>query len=165
MLYVASPGSGFGGHHSQPGGLAMHVAVNLTSAVHLAATYRKVYGTLDAKGLPVVRSGAGQSADGDVFIDEDIAIGAPPRFILAALWMELGVVLAAAVVAGTVLGAGRRGRSGAGPCRRPVGDGGAGLARGTARRGDPRWRIGGRGTSCAHRRPDGSRRITEALIG
>jgi hypothetical protein len=98
MLYVASPGSGFGGHHSQPGGLAMHVAVNLTSAVHLAATYRKVYGTLDAKGLPVVRSGAGQSADGDVFIDEDIAIGAPPRFILAALWMEL------AVVAGTVLG-------------------------------------------------------------
>lgn len=77
MPYVASPGSAFGGHHSQPGGLAMHVAVNLTSAIHLADTYRKVYGTLDAKGLPVVRSGAGQSADGDVFIDEDVAIGAP----------------------------------------------------------------------------------------
>jgi len=32
------------------------------------------------------------------------AIGAPPRFILAALWMELGVVLATAVLAGAALG-------------------------------------------------------------
>ena len=32
------------------------------------------------------------------------AIGAPPAFLLLALWMELGIVLAAGVVAGTVLG-------------------------------------------------------------
>ena len=32
------------------------------------------------------------------------AIGAPPGFVLAALWLELGAVLTAGVVAGTVLG-------------------------------------------------------------
>ena len=32
------------------------------------------------------------------------AIGAPPRFILAALWIELGAVLAVGVVTGTALG-------------------------------------------------------------
>ncbi len=77
MPYIASPGSVFGGHHSEPGGLAMHVAVNLTSALNLADVYRKVYGTLDAKGLPVVRSGAGQTADADFVIDQDIVIAAP----------------------------------------------------------------------------------------
>ncbi len=77
MAYAAAPGSVFGGHHSQPGGLSMHVAVNLTSARHLADTYRKVYGTLDARGLPVVRGGEGQASDADLFIDEDIAIGTP----------------------------------------------------------------------------------------
>lgn len=75
--YAAAPGSVFGGHHSQPGGLAMHVAVNLTSAVYLADTYRKVYGTLDGRGLPVVRDGTAQAADADLFIDGDIAIGTP----------------------------------------------------------------------------------------
>jgi len=77
MPYVAAPGSSFGGHHSQPGGLAMHVAVNLTSAINLADTYRKVYGTPDARGLPVVRPDAAPPGATDVFIDEDIAIGAP----------------------------------------------------------------------------------------
>ena len=77
MPYIAAPGSVFGGHHSQPGGLSMHVAVNLTSALNLADTYRKVFGTLDAKGLPVVRSGTGQTADADLFIDQDIVIAAP----------------------------------------------------------------------------------------
>ena len=78
MPYIAAPGSVFGGHHSQPGGLVMHVAVNLTSAINLADTYRKVYGTLDGRGMPVVRSQQpGQVADEDLFIDEDIAIGTP----------------------------------------------------------------------------------------
>lgn len=75
--YLAAPGSVFGGHHSQPGGLAMHVAVNLTSALHLADTYRKVYGTLDSRGLPVVRDGTTQTADADLFIDDDVAVGTP----------------------------------------------------------------------------------------
>ncbi len=77
MPYIASPGSVFGGHHSEPGGLAMHVAVNLTSALNLADTYRKVYGTLDAGGMPVLRSGGAQTADPDFVIDQDLVIGAP----------------------------------------------------------------------------------------
>ena len=56
----------------------MHVAVNMTSGRHLADTYRMVYGTLDASGLPVIRTGAtGQKADADLFIDEDIATATP----------------------------------------------------------------------------------------
>lgn len=74
MPYIASPGSVFGGHHSEPGGLPIHVAVNLTSSLNLAETYRRVYGTLDAHGLPVVGDG---TADKDLAIDQDIVIGAP----------------------------------------------------------------------------------------
>ena len=77
MPYIASPGSVFGGHHSEPGGLAMHVAVNLTSAINLADTYRKVYGTLDAGGMPVLRGGGAQTADADLVIDQDLVIGTP----------------------------------------------------------------------------------------
>ncbi len=76
--YIAAPGSVFGGHHSQPGGLAEHVAVNLTSAVNLATTYRMVYGTLDAEGHAVMHSGkAGEVADKAFFIDQDIVLAAP----------------------------------------------------------------------------------------
>ncbi len=75
--YASAPGSVFGGHHSQPGGLAMHVAVNMTSGMHLADTYRRVYGTLDARGLPVLRDGTSGTPDADLFIDQDIATGTP----------------------------------------------------------------------------------------
>ena len=75
--YGAAPGSVFGGHHSQPGGLAMHVAVNMTSGANLADTYRRVYGTLDARGLPVLRDGTDGKPDADLFIDQDIAIATP----------------------------------------------------------------------------------------
>ena len=74
MPYLAAPGSVFGGHHSEPGGLPIHVAVNLTSSLNLADTYRKVYGTLDAQQMPVVGAG---TADKDLAIDQDIVIGAP----------------------------------------------------------------------------------------
>ena len=79
LPYVGAPGSVFGGHHSEPGGLPIHVAVNLTSSLNLANTYRKIYGNLDAKGLPVVGAGegGGGTADKDLAIDQDIAIGAP----------------------------------------------------------------------------------------
>ena len=77
MPYYASPGSVFGGHHSQPGGLPMHVAVNLKSALALADTYRTVYGTLDASGAAAVAGAGGQTADADVMIDQDIVIAAP----------------------------------------------------------------------------------------
>ena len=74
MPYLAAPGSVFGGHHSEPGGLPIHVAVNLTSSLNLADTYRKVYGTLDAQQMPVVGAG---TADKDLAIDQDTVIGAP----------------------------------------------------------------------------------------
>ena len=76
--FLAAPGSVFGDHHSQPGGLAEHVSVNLTSSLNLADTYRKVYGTLDSAGTPVVSAGkSGEVADAAFFIDQDIAIAAP----------------------------------------------------------------------------------------
>lgn len=77
MPYIAAPGSVFGGHHSEPGGLPIHVAVNLTSSLNLADTYRKVYGTLDAKQMPIVGAADGGTADKDLAIDQDIVIGAP----------------------------------------------------------------------------------------
>ena len=77
LPYIGAPGSVFGGHHSEPGGLAMHVAVNMSSGVNLADTYRRVYGTLDARGLPVLRDGTDGKPDADLFIDQDIAIGTP----------------------------------------------------------------------------------------
>eukprot|EP01037_Dinobryon_pediforme_P008844 gene8844-8935_t len=77
MPYIASPGSVFGGHHSQPGGLAMHVAVNLLSAMNLADGYRWIYGTLDAKNMPAMRAEGGVAGDADVLIDQDIVIAAP----------------------------------------------------------------------------------------
>ena len=40
----AAPGSGFGGHHSYPGGLAAHEAFNQQSAMNFAALYAKQYG-------------------------------------------------------------------------------------------------------------------------
>jgi len=79
--YIAAPGSVFGGHHSEPGGLPIHVAVNLTSSLHLADTYRRIYGMLDAKGLPAMAAqpdgASGLTPDKDLEIDQDIAIGAP----------------------------------------------------------------------------------------
>lgn len=76
--YGSAPGSVFGGHHSQPGGLAVHVAANLMSAQNLADTYRHVYGTLDSKGMPIVRTGEAQGAPDPAFeIDQGIVIGAP----------------------------------------------------------------------------------------
>ncbi len=56
--YTSAPGSGFGGHHSHPGGLAVHASFNLTNALSLAQGYRQVYGP-------------------DVFISEDLMIAAP----------------------------------------------------------------------------------------
>ena len=56
--YSSAPGSAFGGHHSHPGGLAVHASFNLTNALSLAQGYRTVYGP-------------------DVFISEDLMIAAP----------------------------------------------------------------------------------------
>lgn len=78
LAYFAAPGSVFGGHHSYPGGLMVHVAVNLTSAINVADTYRRVYGSTGASGLPEVSTAAGIAPSAaDVKIDQDIIIAAP----------------------------------------------------------------------------------------
>jgi hypothetical protein len=78
QTYDSSPGSVFGGHHSYPGGLPVHVAVNLSSALALADTYRRIYGHSNAAGLPeIVAAGTPTPAQSDIAIDQDIIIAAP----------------------------------------------------------------------------------------
>ncbi len=40
MTFKATPGSNFGGHHSYPGGLAVHESFNDQSSINFADTYR-----------------------------------------------------------------------------------------------------------------------------
>jgi hypothetical protein len=78
--FWAAPGSVFGGHHSEPGGLAIHTAFNLSSDISLAQNYRRIYGTLDKAGNAVVTAPGGAVPGPDaatVGIDEDIILLAP----------------------------------------------------------------------------------------
>ena len=46
--FYAAPGSGYGSHHSYPGGLATHIAVNVKAALGFYNAYKDVYGwTMD----------------------------------------------------------------------------------------------------------------------
>ena len=76
--FHAAPGGGFGGHHSYPGGLVLHEAVNDLIYAGLASSYRRVYGHTGPGGLPVV---APEERDvdekADPAIDEDIVVAAP----------------------------------------------------------------------------------------
>jgi hypothetical protein len=78
--FFSAPGSVFGGHHSWPGGLAVHESFNDVSNLNLANGYRKVYGYSQG-GLPVINpSGAFplvSAAPADIFLSEDITIAAP----------------------------------------------------------------------------------------
>jgi hypothetical protein len=71
--FSAAPGSAFGGHHSYPGGLAIHTAFNDLASVSLAADYRRIYGHAGPGGVPVV----GDGPKADVDIDEDVILAAP----------------------------------------------------------------------------------------
>jgi hypothetical protein len=90
QTYWSAPGSVFEGHHSHPGGLAIHVAFNLSSFLSFADNYRRVYGSsAGATGLPtIVPSGAPSPAPAvsDVPISQDLAILAP-------LWHDWGKVI------------------------------------------------------------------------
>ena len=79
MRFFAAPGSLFHGHHSYPGGLAIHETVNDLSFASLASNYRRVFGNANGEGLPEVGAGSSSSnQDGhDHLIDEDIVIAAP----------------------------------------------------------------------------------------
>lgn len=63
LPFTATPGSEFGGHHSYPGGLAVHEAFNDQNSISLAATYRAAYG-------------GGQTTPPG-FIDQDLILAAP----------------------------------------------------------------------------------------
>ncbi len=73
QTFASAPGSSFGGHHSYPGGLVVHEAVNEISDQNLGKVYRQIYGTVGIDGLPVV--GNGQTPD--IVISNDILIAAP----------------------------------------------------------------------------------------
>ncbi|MBV8139984.1 MAG: hypothetical protein JO121_30750 [Deltaproteobacteria bacterium] len=87
--FDSAPGSVFEGHHSYPGGLAMHEAFNDISSLSLAADYRMAYGHLGAAGLPTidVSSDAGFARSGDdLAMNQDLIIAAP-------IWHDWGKVL------------------------------------------------------------------------
>jgi len=90
QTFWSAPGSVFGGHHSHPGGLAVHVAFNLSSSLSLADNYRRVYGfSAGATGLPtVVQPDRPSPTPGasDVPISQDLAILAP-------IWHDWGKIL------------------------------------------------------------------------
>jgi hypothetical protein len=74
LTFQATPGSNFGGHHSYPGGLAVHESFNDQSSINFADTYRGEYGQRGERGLPVAR---GLQREGDVRIDRDVILAAP----------------------------------------------------------------------------------------
>jgi hypothetical protein len=83
--FFSAPGStSVFGHHSYPGGLAVHESNNDVADVHLAEEYRGIYGHSHYGALPtidrdVLDSDPGDGLDGasDIYIDEDIIVGAP----------------------------------------------------------------------------------------
>jgi hypothetical protein len=77
QVFTSAPGSVFGGHHSYPGGLAIHEVFNLSSALSLVANYRRIYGHRGANGLPEVGPLDNPGAAADIAIDQDIMIAAP----------------------------------------------------------------------------------------
>lgn len=78
--FYSAPGSVFGGHHSYPGGLPIHESNNDIADLDLAHEYRDVYGhshqgfaTIDTDVFCQTATSTGS----DVFIDQDIIVGAP----------------------------------------------------------------------------------------
>src|SRR5499427_2792170 len=74
LSFKATPGSNFGGHHSYPGGLAVHESFNDQSSINFADTYRGEYGQRGERGLPVAR---GSQREGDIRINQDVIVAAP----------------------------------------------------------------------------------------
>jgi len=96
-FFSAPGGASVTGHHSYPGGLAIHEANNDVADVHLAEEYRAVYGhssggqaglgqsdgrqargqfpVLDPDLAGAIPRGAG--GDSEIFIDQDLIVGAP----------------------------------------------------------------------------------------
>ncbi|HVO64733.1 MAG TPA: hypothetical protein VMT53_27675 [Terriglobales bacterium] len=79
QAFFSAPGSVFVGHHSYPGGLMVHESNNDIADVDLAGQYRSVYGH-SILGFPVLDRNVllkKPATSGQVFIDQDIIVGAP----------------------------------------------------------------------------------------
>ena len=74
MTFKATPGSNFGGHHSYPGGLAVHESFNDQSSINFADTYRGEYGIVGRQDLPIA---TGSSREADISINQDVVLAAP----------------------------------------------------------------------------------------
>jgi hypothetical protein len=84
--FFSAPGSAsVFGHHSYPGGLVVHESNNDVADVHLAKEYREIYGHSGRGGLPTIdpddvqgrRGHEEESSAPEIFINEDLIIGAP----------------------------------------------------------------------------------------
>jgi hypothetical protein len=75
--FDTAPGSVFGGHHSYPGGLAVHESFNFASGLSFARNYRLNVGTTGADGLPRVAPLAGPEPRDDLEFAQDWLIAAP----------------------------------------------------------------------------------------
>jgi len=83
LTFKATPGSNFGGHHSYPGGLAVHESFNDQSSINFADTYRGEYGQLGERRLPIA---TGAQPRGDVRISQDVILAAP-------IWHDWGKMM------------------------------------------------------------------------
>jgi hypothetical protein len=75
LAIEATPGSNFGGHHSYPGGLAVHESFNDQSSINFADTYRGEYAQTGAARLPVAAGSSSHPEQG--FINQDVILAAP----------------------------------------------------------------------------------------
>ena len=78
QAFFSAPGStSVFGHHSYPGGLVIHESNNDVADIHLAQEYRHVYGHSNHTGFPTLDQDEDSDRNSDIFIDEDLIIGAP----------------------------------------------------------------------------------------
>ncbi|HMI51586.1 MAG TPA: hypothetical protein VK525_08745 [Candidatus Saccharimonadales bacterium] len=83
QTFQAAPGSEAHGHHSYPGGLAVHEAFNERSAIAIAGSYEQSFGVRDQSGSPVfgnsiaTRISPTQLNANDLGIHRDELIAAP----------------------------------------------------------------------------------------
>jgi hypothetical protein len=75
LTFDATPGSNFGGHHSYPGGLAVHESFNDQSAINFANTYRGEYDQTGPQRLPVAEGSRHEPEAG--FVNQDVILAAP----------------------------------------------------------------------------------------
>jgi hypothetical protein len=78
--HVAAPGGGWHGHHSEPGGLVVHVVYALFIGMDFAKNYSQVYGNAGPDGLPRVTQKAPKQ--NELKYSED-------QLIAGALWHDL----------------------------------------------------------------------------